>query len=150
MIEEALSKRLPTQDETAIASEAVAAMGKALTSEGSLPIKMSEDGEEIRIEFPPAVGQVILDVLAHIARGEMVTVVPYSTVLSTQEAADLLNVSRPFLTKLLESGDIDFHRVGSHRRIKAQDLLAYQRRRDSGRTDALRELQRLGQETDAD
>lgn len=150
MTETALSKRLPTQDETAIASEAVAVMGKALTPDGFLPIKISEDSKETQIEFPASISQLMLDVLAHIARGEMVTVVPYSTVLTTQEAADLLNVSRPFLTKLLDSGEIYFHRVGSHRRIKAQDLLAYQQRRDAGRTDALRELQRLGQEIDAD
>lgn len=150
MTETALSKRLPTQDETAIASEAVAVMGKALTPDGFLPIKISEDSKETQIEFPSSISQLMLDVLAHIARGEMVTVVPYSTVLTTQEAADLLNVSRPFLTKLLDSGEIDFHRVGSHRRIKAQDLLAYQQWRDAGRTDALRELQRLGQEIDAD
>ena len=146
MTEAALSKRLPTVDETAKASEAMAAMGKAVTPAGVLPLKVSENGADVQIELPPSIGQVVLDVLGHIAQGEMVTIVPYGTVLTTQQAADLLNVSRPFLTKLLEAGEIDFHRVGAHRRIKSQDVLAYKERRDDERSDALRELQRLGQE----
>ena len=150
MTEAALSKRLPTAHETEAASKAISAMGKALTPEGTLPIKVSEDCTEVQIELPPSIGQVVIDVLAHISRGEMVTLVPYSTVLTTQKAADLLNVSRPFLTKLLEAGEIEFYRVGSHRRIKAQDVLEYKDRRDKQRADALREMQRLGQEMDAD
>ena len=149
MAESALSERLPTEAETSKASEAIAALGKAVTPEGVLPIRVSEDGEEVRIELPPAIGGVMFEVLSHIARGEMVTVVPYGTDLTTQQAADLLNVSRPFLTKLLDAGEIEFHKVGTHRRIKAQDLLAYKDRRDNNRADALRELQRLGQEFDA-
>jgi excisionase family DNA binding protein len=150
MTEAALSKRLPTEAETARASEAVAAMGKALTPIGALPLKVSDDGAEIQIELPPSIGQAVLDVLSHIAQGEMVTVVPYGAVLTTQEAADLLNVSRPYLTKLIDAGEIDCYRVGSHRRIKSQDVLAYKERRNGERADSLRELQRLGQEIDAD
>jgi len=92
----------------------------------------------------------MLDVLAHVAQGEMVTVVPYGSVLTTQEAADLLNVSGPFLTKLLEAGDIPFHKVGSHRRVKIEDLESYRTSRDRDRTEALRKLQRLGQEFEID
>jgi excisionase family DNA binding protein len=149
MSEAGLSRRLPTEDETAIASEAIAKMGKALTREGALPLFVPEDSKEFRIELPSSIGEVVLEVLAHIARGEMVTVVPYGSVLTTQQAADLLNVSRPFLTKLLEAGEIDFHKVGSHRRIRAEELLRYKDRRDSERSDALRDLQRLGQEFEA-
>lgn len=150
MTEAALSERLPTVDETASASEAVAAMGKALTKMGSLPFKLNEDGSEVRLELPPAIGQALLELLGYIAKGEMVTVVPYGTVLTTQQAADLLNVSRPYLTKLLEANEIDHHKVGSHRRIKAKDLLDYKDRRDSNRADALKRLQRLGQEIEGE
>ena len=150
MSDATLSERLPTGDEKAKASEAITVMGKALTPKGALPITMNEKGTEVQIELPPASGQMLIDVLAHIARGEMVTVVPYGTELRTQQAADLLNVSRPFLTKLLDAGEIAFHHVGSHRRIKARDLLAYKDHRDRERADALKKLQRLGQEFDAD
>ena len=146
---EALTERLPTRDETQKASEAIGALARALTDEGTLPISVSEDDTELRIELPPAIGKAILDLLAHIARGEMVTFVPYGAVLTTQKAADLLNVSRPFLTKLLESGEIPFHRVGSHRRVRVEDLLAYKARRDGHHSRALDDLQRLGQEFDA-
>jgi excisionase family DNA binding protein len=146
---EALSERLPTEIETAKASEAITAMARALTNEGALPIRVAEDDGEVQIELPPALGRLMLDLLAHVARGEMVTLVPYGAVLSTQKAADLLNISRPFLTKLLESGEMPFHRVGSHRRIQVNDLLDYKARRDRERTSALNELQRLGQEYDA-
>jgi excisionase family DNA binding protein len=148
MTAEALSERLPTTDETEKASEAIGAMARALTEDGALPFKVREDAGEVQVELPPAVGQLVLDLLAHVARGEMVTFVPYGTELTTQKAADLLNVSRPFLTKLLEAGEIRFHRVGSHRRIRVNDLLAYKERRDRERASAMDELQRLGQEYD--
>ena len=149
MTAEALSERLPTQQETEIASEAIKAMASAYTDDHGLPLSVSEDGHEVRFELPPAIGQLVLNVLSHIARGEMVTVVPYGAELTTQKAADLLNVSRPFLTKLLETGEIPFHKVGSHRRVQAEDLLAYKARRDARRSKALGDLQRLGQEYDS-
>lgn len=145
---EALSERPPTEEEVREASDAIRALAGALTPEG-LPFSVRHDGNQTRIELSPALGQLVLDVLACVARGEMVTFVPYGAELSTKEAADLLNVSRPFLVKLLEEGEINFHRVGSHRRIKAVDVLAYKRRRDHERRKGLEELQRLGQEFDA-
>lgn len=118
--------------------------------DGSLPITISTDVGQVSIELPASIGEMMLDVLAHVAQGEMVTVVPYGSVLTTQEAADLLNVSGPFLTKLLEAGDIPFHKVGSHRRVKIEDLESYRTSRDRDRTEALRKLQRLGQEFEID
>lgn len=150
MTAKALSQRLPTPDETRKASEAMSAMAKALTDDGVLPIALREADGETRIELPPALGELMLSMLTHVARGEMVTFVPYGAELTTQKAADLLNVSRPFLTKLLESGKIPFHRVGSHRRVRVNDLLAYKANRDGERERALDDLQRLGQEFDAE
>lgn len=145
---EALSERPPTEEETREASEAVRALASALTPKG-LPFAVRRDGDQVQVDLSPSLGQLVLDVLAHVARGEMVTFVPYGAELSTKEAADLLNVSRPFLVKLLEGGEIDFHRVGAHRRVKAVDVLEYRKRRDGAHRTGLKELQRLGQEYDA-
>jgi excisionase family DNA binding protein len=69
-----------------------------------------------------------------------VTLVPVTQMLTTQQAADILNVSRPFLISLLEKGEIAYLLVGRHRRIKAETLFAYKQERDHERSDALSEL----------
>lgn len=149
MSEQALSQRPPTEIEVRQASEAARALATALTPEG-LPFSVNRNGDHTEIELPPALGQLVLDVLTHVARGEMVTFVPYGAELTTKEAADLLNVSRPFLVSMLTEGKLAFHKVGSHRRIKASDVLDFRARRDAERSEAMRELQRLGQEFDED
>ena len=80
------------------------------------------------------------------AAGQGVSVVPAHAELTTQQAAELLNVSRPFLIGLLDAGDIEYRTVGKHRRIKAQSLMAYMSRDDQGRREAADELTRLNQE----
>ncbi|MGC6400294.1 helix-turn-helix domain-containing protein [Sphingomonas sp. FW199] len=148
MSDQALSQRPPTDTEVKQASEAARALATALTPAG-LPFSVLRDGDQTNVELPPALGQLVLDVLTHVARGEMVTFVPYGAELTTKEAADLLNVSRPFLISMLDEGKIGFHKVGSHRRIRASDVLEFRDRRDKDRSQAMDELQRLGQEFDA-
>ena len=99
----------------------------------------------LRLPLPESVQRLLARVVHELARGNAVTVVPVQADLTTQEAADLLNVSRPFLVKLLEAGEIPFHRVGTHRRVRLEDVLAYRRRRSQGRREALAELLREAQ-----
>jgi excisionase family DNA binding protein len=84
-----------------------------------------------------------VDVLVH---GEAVAIPPVNNELTTQEAADILNVSRQYLVRLLDQGKIPFSRTGTHRRIKFGDLIEYKRRRDADRRNELDELTRLSQE----
>jgi excisionase family DNA binding protein len=98
------------------------------------------------VALPPTLRALLAQMVNELSRGNAVRVVPVHSELTTQEAADLLNVSRPFLVKLLESGEIPFHRVGTHRRVRLQDALAYRRERGLRRRAALAEMARDAQE----
>ena len=98
------------------------------------------------IALSPALSGLLIELLRHIARGAAVTLVPVHEMLTTQQAADILNVSRPFLISLLERGDIHYSAVGRHRRIRAEDLFAYKRMRDQKRNKSLSDLAELDAE----
>jgi excisionase family DNA binding protein len=98
------------------------------------------------IELPDAAFEALKVIIDALARGQTITVIPHNKDLTTQEAADLLHVSRPHLIKLLEAGQLPYHHVGTHRRIRTEDVLAYQERRDQTRKTALDELARTSEE----
>lgn len=102
------------------------------------------DGE--RVSLPASAFAALRAVVDGMARGETLTLIPQGTELTTQQAADLLHLSRPYLVRLLDAGEIPHHRVGTHRRVRVEDVLAYRERRDGRRRDALRELTRLSEE----
>lgn len=95
-----------------------------------------------KLEIPASVYEVLTRVVHEMAQGNAVSVVPVGMALTTQQAAELLGVSRPYLIRLLESGAMPYERVGTHRRIRFEDLMAYKRRRDAKRRNALRKLTR--------
>jgi excisionase family DNA binding protein len=92
------------------------------------------------VTIPPAASDLLLKILEQMAKGVEVTVMPIDTELTTQVAANVLNVSRPYLVKLLDSGQIPYRRVGAHRRVKVQDLLGYKQRYEARSKAALKEL----------
>ncbi|NJQ04993.1 helix-turn-helix domain-containing protein [Streptomyces lonarensis] len=103
------------------------------------------DGRE-SLALPREAVELLATLLAHLSAGRAVSVVPADAELTTQQAADMLNVSRPFLIGLLEAGEIEYRTVGSHRRITASSVLEYQRRDDHRRRAVADELTELGQE----
>ena len=100
------------------------------------------------VQLPPSVGALLLEILQNMAAGSVVGVLRRDAELTTQQAADYLNVSRPFLVGLLEAGDVPFRKVGTHRRVRFEDLRRYKYATDAARRSALDELSADAQELD--
>jgi len=98
------------------------------------------------IPIPEAVFHVLARVAEVLARGDSITIVPVGKEMTTQQAADLLNVSRQYLVRLLDEGRIPFTRTGKHRRLRIEDVLAFKEQRDRERGAGLDELARMSEE----
>jgi len=140
-----LKDRLPTKAEIDSAAHAATAIAVAMELDGGLMVS-GQDGEPVKIA--PAVGELIIELLGHVSAGNMVTLVPVSAMLTTQQAADMLNISRPHLTKLLKQGEMRFEEVGKHRRIALPELMRYREEKSQKQEEAMQLLSRLGQEYD--
>jgi excisionase family DNA binding protein len=101
---------------------------------------LKEGKRQAQVEIPAQALPLLVDILTQMGEGNAVTLVPIHHELSTQEAADLLNVSRPYFVNLLEEGKIPFRKVGTKRRILAKDVLAYKMKIDEARLKTLSEL----------
>lgn len=131
---------IPDPLEIAAAKEALKklhAMPKFKAS-STFRLMTDEDGEAVLI--PNAIMPLFIQLVSEMAEGNAVAVTALHEELSTQKSADILNVSRPFLIQLLENNEIPFHKVGTHRRVRLQDLLAYKHKVDSKRVSVLSEL----------
>lgn len=104
------------------------------------------DNNDRQIELPTSSLTLLMSILGELAVGNAVQVVPVHAELTTQEAANILNVSRPHLVKLLEDGKLPFHKTGRHRRVLFADLMKYKDQRDRESNKAMQELADLSQE----
>lgn len=121
----------PGPDESALARDALAQVRRALDDQPRGPVQLTiDDGPEV-VTVPRVAVDLLVRVLANLAAGQGVTLVPAHAELTTQQAADILNVSRPYLIKLLDENKIDYRIVGTHRRIKASSLMDYKREDDA-------------------
>lgn len=142
---EELGSRLPSASEKAAANQLRQILASHASGDATLRV-LDDDKTSTEITLTPGLSRLLMELLRHVGRGDAVTLVPVSQMLTTQQAADILNVSRPFFISLLEKGEIAFDTVGRHRRIKAEDLFAYKRARDEKRSSALSALAELDAE----
>lgn len=136
---EELGSRLPSASEKAAANQLRQILAAQASGNATLRV-LDDDKKPTEVTLTPGLSKLLMELLRHVGRGDAVTLVPVSQMLTTQQAADILNVSRPFLISLLEKGHITFDMVGRHRRIKAEDLFEYKRARDDKRGKALSSL----------
>ncbi|VAW77173.1 Excisionase domain protein [hydrothermal vent metagenome] len=138
--------KLPTQDQMEIAKDSSRILAK-YTKAKRVRLKIQGDQDELEeLILPEYVLEALLDILVEISRGNAFSIIPVHAQLSTQEAANILNVSRPFLVSLLEDKKIPYHKVGTHRRVLAKDLFFYKKQIDKDRLKTLEELTALSQE----
>lgn len=139
---------LPTAQEAEEAKITSIALSKYAHNE-RLHLKIASNNNESEdLVLPGYAINLLLAMLTEMSKGNAITVMPIHAELSTQETAELLNVSRPHLVNLLEQGNIPFRKVGTHRRILANDVFDYKQRIDEARFKALDDLAAQAQELD--
>lgn len=136
---------LPSREEIDLARVSAAALTKLLQDlpdKDRANIKMGNED----LIVPRQAIELLRDILAGMSAGKTINIVPMASELTTQQAADFLNVSRPYLIGLLEQGEINYTLVGSHRRIRFDDLLAYREKMVNNSKAAMDELMKLSRE----
>ena len=132
---------VPSEDDAELA--ATASRGLARGSKESLRVRL-EGGDELTL--PKSVTRLLSHVLMEMGQGNAVTIIPVHAELTTQQAADFLNVSRPYLISLLEKGLLPFHKTGTHRRVRFSDLCEYRDAVEKSREATMLELAKQAQE----
>jgi len=127
-----------TSEEAKEALRALSPLSRRKTR--TMEVRPEGNGGGVSVTVPREAFELFLEILGQMANGNAVTIVPYHAELTTQQAADILNVSRPFLIQLLEEEKVPSRKVGTHRRIRFEDLIAYKRKDDAHRKAVLDEL----------
>lgn len=140
-----LPSRLPSADEANLAKETSRLLA-ARTARTPLQLGFLDDPDHPVIKLPESAVRLLVKILEEMARGNAVTIIPVHAELTTQEAADLLNISRPSLIEILNAGEIEYRKVGTHRRVRFEALMKYKRKNDVARAAALDALAAYDQE----
>lgn len=139
----------PSQAEVFLAQESCQRLVSFLEEQKDLPIQMMKEGNQPEeIVLPASVLRLLVNVLVEIANGNGVTLVSQYAEFTTQQAADFLNVSRPFIVRLIDEGKIPARKVGTHRRILFDDLKKYKEKNQEERLKVLDQLTEQAQDLD--
>lgn len=130
------------------AAREAAVVQRGLRRAQTVTLRPAGTRDEQTLTIPRAAFDLLVQILGHMAHGDMVTLLPLHAEITTQQAAEFLNVSRPFLIGLLEAGKLPFRKVGTHRRIQLSDLVAYKKTEDDERRKRLAELTAEAQKLD--
>lgn len=141
-----LTPTLPTELDATLAKETSRLLAPRVRSSNPLRFRVLDASKGETLQIPAPAAKMLVRILEEMARGNAVTLIPVHAELTTQEAADMLNISRPSLIQLLDEGRIEYRKVGTHRRVKFESMMAYKRRADTERRAALAELAAYDQE----
>jgi len=138
----------PTEDDAVLARESSRRLAtRKLGRKSSIRIQVFVDGEEPEtVAVPASAVRLFLHLLTEMSQGNAVTLIPTHAELTSQQAADLLNVSRPYMAKLLDEGKIPGRTVGKYRRVRFEDLMAFKQKDDDARAKVLDQLTAEAQE----
>ncbi len=139
----------PTAADALLAQEGSRLLARLVTEKSKKPLQMRiqvPSGKEETVSLPASALRLLTDILTQMAQGNAVTLIPVHAELTTQQAADILHVSRPFLVEQLDKNLIPHRKVGTHRRILFQDLMNYKANMDRQRLKALEDLAAQAQE----
>ncbi|MFO0883521.1 MAG: helix-turn-helix domain-containing protein [Pirellulales bacterium] len=138
----------PSESDTVLARESSRLLAShKLEAQRGIRLQLLDDGEpKETLTVPASALRLFFHLLTEMSQGNAVTLIPTHAELTTQQAADLLNVSRPYVVKLLDEGKMPFRTVGKFRRIRFDDLMAFKRKDDEMRTKFAEEMTGLSQE----
>src|SRR5258708_7434031 len=136
----------PSAQDAAMARVSGQVLSPFVQRKGSLKLKVREAGQDQPLELPAGAVALLMDILEAMAAGRGVTLVPENAELTTVQAAGILNVSRPFLINLLEDNVLPHRKVGKHRRVRMEDVMAYKAKIDREREAVLDQIAREAQE----
>jgi excisionase family DNA binding protein len=136
----------PSGADVALAKVSGQRLAEYLNHANEVHLEVASDTKTEAIALPPSAIKLLLRVLIELGQGNAVALTPIHAQLTTQQAADLLNVSRPHLVKLLDEGVIPSRKVGTHRRVQLENLLAYKQAFLARRQASLQELAAISQD----
>lgn len=138
----------PNERESKLARTSKQLLSHYTREDQPLTLRVIDAEQDQPIELPAGAVTLLMDILGAMASGQGITLIPEKAELTTVQAAEILNVSRPFLIKLLKNGEIPYRKVGKHRRIRIEDVMSYKQAIDQERESVLDQLVEDAQEQD--
>lgn len=136
----------PTKEEQKVAMESYSALAATLEALHTENPEIEIDETEEKIKVPLKALKLLATILKATSQGKPISIVPIATEMTTQAASEILGCSRPHLVKLLEKGEIEFTKVGKHRRLRYEDVMSYKKRMKAKQRDLIIEMMRGDEE----